>query len=214
MSQSYCRFCIQPYKAWTNFCRPGSAPNSPPQRPLEGKSMSSMLRQVSAKRPAATRSADITRFRKDCPQIGHGWNYAWLCMVNSFWGYLWVSPGYPATFRAMRFSLLAAIIASLVNSFLSWFTLILFHVAQKSLESLQGFSNNNLSLLIIAHFISGYGVVDEGNHLQFLEICAGSHRLTDCALDLGLKAHAMDDPCLHYLESMAIFESWKNAILD
>lgn len=123
----------------------------------------------------------------------------------------------PCTFRAMRFSLLAAIIASLVNSFLSRFTTIFFmchknhpffYVPQKSpMNRCKDLSNNNLYLLIIAHFISGYGVVDEENHLHFLEICAGSHRLTDCALDLGLKAHAMDDPCLHYLECMVIFES-------
>ena len=65
------------------------------QRPLEGTSMSTMLRQVSAKWPAATRSADTTRIRSDCPQIGRGLNYAWFCMFNIFGWYLWVSSGHP-----------------------------------------------------------------------------------------------------------------------
>lgn len=50
----------------------------------------------------------------------------------------------------------------------------------------------SLLAAIIASLVNSYGVVHPEDHLHFLELCAGSHRLTDCALDLGLKAHAMD----------------------
>ncbi len=34
--------------------------------------------------------------------------------------------------------------------------------------------------------------MDPGEHLHFLELCAGSHRLTDVALEFGMRALAMD----------------------
>lgn len=44
---------------------------------------------------------------------------------------------------------------------------------------------------------SGIGEVNPDAKLQFLELCAGSHRLTDCAMEYGLAAHAFDAPKLN-----------------
>lgn len=38
----------------------------------------------------------------------------------------------------------------------------------------------------------GFGDVTADQQLHFLEICAGSHRLTDSAIEHGMNAHAMD----------------------
>lgn len=38
----------------------------------------------------------------------------------------------------------------------------------------------------------GLGDVTEEQQLHFLEICAGSHRLTDAAIEHGMNAHAID----------------------
>lgn len=38
----------------------------------------------------------------------------------------------------------------------------------------------------------GYGDTPRQQGLHFLELCAGSHHLTDVALEFGLQAHAMD----------------------
>ena len=45
--------------------------------------------------------------------------------------------------------------------------------------------------------LSGLDVPDETEKLQFLELCAGSHRLTDAALEYGYSALAMDVPSLN-----------------
>ena len=42
----------------------------------------------------------------------------------------------------------------------------------------------------------GFGDVEVGAQLNFLELCAGSHRLADVALEFGLKSLAMDASCL------------------
>lgn len=39
---------------------------------------------------------------------------------------------------------------------------------------------------------SGLGEPSHDERLHFLELCAGSHRMTDCMLEYGLFAHAMD----------------------
>lgn len=41
-------------------------------------------------------------------------------------------------------------------------------------------------------FVSGYGVTPAENQLQFLEICAGSHRITDAGQEYGIRGLAMD----------------------
>ena len=38
----------------------------------------------------------------------------------------------------------------------------------------------------------GFGEVDQKMHLHFLELCAGSHRLSDVAMEYKLRALAMD----------------------
>ena len=45
--------------------------------------------------------------------------------------------------------------------------------------------------------LSGLDVPDQGEHLHFLELCAGAHRLTDAATDYGYSALAMDVPSLN-----------------
>ena len=56
--------------------------------------------------------------------------------------------------------------------------------------------NDNFSILnaYFQHLARGFGTTDDDRALHFVEVCAGSHRLTDAALDCGLKGHALDVP--------------------
>ena len=50
--------------------------------------------------------------------------------------------------------------------------------------------------------LSGFGDVDDiGPGLHFVELCAGSHRLTSVALEYNLKAIAMDAASLDEIKS-------------
>lgn len=50
--------------------------------------------------------------------------------------------------------------------------------------------------------LSGFGDVDDiGPGLHFVELCAGSHRLTSVALEYNLKAVAMDAASLDEIKS-------------
>lgn len=59
------------------------------------------------------------------------------------------------------------------------------------------FQDNNFpSLAAMAGPPLGFGEVDQKMHLHFLELCAGSHRLSDVAMEYRLRALAMDVPGL------------------
>lgn len=51
----------------------------------------------------------------------------------------------------------------------------------------------------------GYGPCpDRQDTLQFVEICAGAHRLTDAFSEYGYQCNAMDAPCLQNLGLHAV----------
>ena len=52
--------------------------------------------------------------------------------------------------------------------------------------------NDFPSLAAMAGPPLGFGEIDEMMHLHFLELCAGSHRLSDVAAEFNLRALAMD----------------------
>jgi hypothetical protein len=43
---------------------------------------------------------------------------------------------------------------------------------------------------------SGFGPATESEHLHLLELCAGSHRISDAASEYGLNALPMDVSCI------------------
>ena len=44
----------------------------------------------------------------------------------------------------------------------------------------------------------GYGSTEPQQALDFLEVCAGSHRITSAAAEFGLRATALDDTWLDF----------------
>ena len=87
----------------------------------------------------------------------------------------------------MKYSLLAGLISALILSFL----IALFQKPSKYTASIPVDC-----LLAISMCCSDFGAVPDDKQLHFLELCAGSHRLTDVAGEYGLSALAMDAPHL------------------
>jgi hypothetical protein len=57
-----------------------------------------------------------------------------------------------------------------------------------------GMLDTSRQLHVFLEFVSsGYGETPQENRLDFLEICAGSHRLVDAAGEYGMRATALDD---------------------
>lgn len=101
---------------------------------------------------------------------------------------------------AMKYSVIAAIIAGLLLSSLADVTMYVFWDwgAQQIASHMEIKCNYDVTKIEPPTNQQGYGPAeDAGPPLHLLELCAGKHRITDAAVEYGLSALPMDVFRLH-----------------
>jgi hypothetical protein len=97
----------------------------------------------------------------------------------------------------MKYSVLAAILGILLTSLLAYVLIkLLIYMHMNRIETFIHWKLQQVSNEICEFVFRGYGATEPQQTLDFLEVCAGSHRITSAAAEFGLRATALDDTWL------------------